>query len=318
MDVPKFIHSNIKKTINRLLFPFHTNKTVHNAFKIGKGGQNPIATNIEVKLEEDLIKWILILVGKIFMSQPVFLELNGPINICGDIHGQYADLLQIFYTLGFPDKQNYLFMGDYVDRGNRSLEVILLLFCYKIIYPNSFFLLRGNHETGSISKQYGFYSECIKRGYSVKLWKLFVDTFNKMPLSAIIFNRILCMHGGISPNLNSLEDLKNIKRPLDIPDSGIACDLVWADPDPNTSKWGENERGVSYVFGENVLKKFLDENGIDLICRGHQVVEDGYEFFAGRRLVTVFSAPRYCGDFDNKGAVLVIKKNMECSFVCFD
>lgn len=318
MDIPKVIHSNITNVINRLLFPFISNKIVHNKFKVGKGGKCPIATNIEVKLEEDLINWILIIVGKIFMSQPVFLELDGPINICGDIHGQYADLLQIFFTLGFPNKQNYLFMGDYVDRGNRSLEVIILLFCYKIIHPNSFFLLRGNHESGSVSKQYGFYSECIKRGYSVKLWKRFVDTFNKMPLSAVIFNRILCMHGGISPELNSLNDLKQIKRPLDIPDSGIACDLVWADPDSNTQHWGENERGVSYVFGEKALTKFLDENNLDLICRGHQVIEDGYEFFAGRRLVTVFSAPRYCGEFDNKGAVFVVKKSMECSFISFD
>jgi serine/threonine-protein phosphatase PP1 catalytic subunit len=116
--------------------------------------------------------------------------------------------------------------------------------------------------------------------------------------------------------------LNTIKRPTDIPDMGLLCDILWSDPEINNDtirgEWGENSRGVSYTFGESTLDTFLKNNDLDLICRGHQVVEDGYEFFGGRKLVTVFSAPRYCGEFDNKGAVLVVSEDMTCSFVLFD
>jgi serine/threonine-protein phosphatase PP1 catalytic subunit len=130
------------------------------------------------------------------------------------------------------------------------------------------------------------------------------------------------MHGGLSINLTHVSQLNKIKRPTDIPDTGLLCDILWSDPEINNDtirgEWGENTRGVSYTFGESSLDTFLKNNDLDLICRGHQVVEDGYEFFGGRKLVTVFSAPRYCGEFDNKGAVLVVSEDMTCSFVLFD
>ena len=310
-------NNDFVKIIKSLVFPFTKNPKINQLFLNNVGGKSNEACNIKIDLPLNIIYEILNNVKKIFSEQPIFLSIDGPINICGDIHGQYADLIQIFYKLGFPSSQNYLFLGDYVDRGQRSLEVILLLFCYKIIYPNSFFMLRGNHETGSISKQYGFYNEIIKRNYPVKLWKKFIDVFNVMPVSCLIGCRILCMHGGLSPSLKNIEDILKIKRPTDIPDEGILCDLLWSDPDKITG-WGENERGVSFTFGENVLHEFMKKNGIDLICRGHQVVEDGYEFFGDRRLVTIFSAPRYCGEFDNKGGALIVSKDMCCSFVLFE
>ena len=142
----------------------------------------------------------------------------------------------------------------------------------------------------------------------------FVDLFNCLPMAGSIDDKILLMHGGLSPELKNVEQLKKIMRPTDVPEEGLLCDLLWSDPDINCDGWGPNDRGVSVVFNENVLKKFLEKNDLDLICRAHQVVEEGYEFFGDRELVTVFSAPNYCGEFDNAGAMMVIDENLMCSF----
>jgi serine/threonine-protein phosphatase PP1 catalytic subunit len=264
-------------------------------------------------LSELEIKALCVQSREIFMSQPMLLELQAPIKIVGDVHGQYHDLLRLFEYGGYPPDANYLFLGDYVDRGRFSLETICLLLAYKIKYPENFFLLRGNHEAASINRLYGFYDEC-KRRYSIKLWKIFTDCFNCLPIAAIIDEKIFCVHGGLSPEHHTMEQLKTVKRPTDVADTGIVCDLLWSDPLRNQTGWGENDRGVSFTFGEDVVGKFLEKHGLDLICRAHQVVEDGYEFFANRRLVTVFSAPNYCGEFDNAGAMLTVDENLICSF----
>lgn len=269
--------------------------------------------NKEVPLLESEIRWLIIKVKQIFMEQPVFIELDSPINICGDTHGQFYDLLRLFDYGGEPPKANYLFLGDYVDRGKNSIETISLLFAYKIRYKENFFLLRGNHESENINKIYGFFDEC-KRRYSVKLWKLFSDCFNSLPIAALINDKIICMHGGLSPDLTTLEQLKKIVRPTEIPDAGLLCDLLWSDPDKLTSGWGENERGVSVTFSPQIVEEFLEKHDLDLVCRAHQVVENGYEFFANRQLVTLFSAPNYCGEFDNAGALMTIDETLVCSF----
>ena len=266
-----------------------------------------------MNLSEQEIKFLITKSKEIFMSQPTFLELESPISVCGDTHGQYPDLLKLFEAGGFPPEANYLFLGDYVDRGKYSLETICLLLAYKIKFEENFFLLRGNHECASINRIYGFYDECKKR-YNLKIWKAFIDVFNCLPIAASIDDKILLMHGGLSPELKSVEQLKKIMRPTDVPEEGLLCDLLWSDPDLNCDGWGPNDRGVSVVFNENVLKKFLEKNDLDLICRAHQVVEEGYEFFGDRELVTVFSAPNYCGEFDNAGAMMVIDENLMCSF----
>jgi len=267
----------------------------------------------QVNLTEAEIRDLCTSARDIFMNQPVLLELEAPIKICGDLHGQYFDLLRLFEYGGFPPESNYLFLGDYVDRGKQSLETICLLLAYKIKYPENFFLLRGNHECASINRIYGFYDEC-KRRYSIKLWKTFTDCFNCLPVSAVVDEKILCMHGGLSPDLHQLSQISRIVRPTDVPDQGLLCDLLWSDPDKDVSGWGDNDRGVSYTFGADVVRKFLDEHDLDLVCRAHQVVEDGYEFFAQRQLVTVFSAPNYCGEFDNAGAMMSVDDTLMCSF----
>ena len=197
------------------------------------------------------------------------------------MHGQYYDLLRLFEYGGFPPDANYLFLGDYIDRGKQSLETVCLLLAYKIKYPENFFLLRGNHECASINRIYGFYDEC-KRRHGIKLWKIFTDCFNCLPIAALIDDKILCMHGGLSPELNRIHTINNIVRPTDVPDTGLLCDLLWSDPDKEVTDWGDNDRGVSFTFGEEIVRKFANKNEIDLICRAHQVVEDGYEFFCSR------------------------------------
>ena len=247
------------------------------------------------------------------MSQPILLELEAPIKICGDVHGQYYDLLRLFEYGGYPPESNYLFLGDYVDRGKQSLETICLLLAYKIKFPENFFLTRGNHECASINRIYGFYDECKKR-YSIKLWKIFTDCFNCLPVACLLDDKILCMHGGLSAELEKVEQIKEIVRPSDVPEQGLLCDLLWSDPEENPNGFGPNDRGGSVTFNSKIVSNFLKNNDLDLICRAHQVVEEGYEFFANRMLVTVFSAPNYCGEFDNSGAMMSVDENLICSF----
>lgn len=267
----------------------------------------------QVNLTEAEIRGLVVKSREIFLAQPCLLELEAPIKICGDIHGQYYDLLRLFEYGGFPPDSNYLFLGDYVDRGKQSLETICLLLAYKIKYPENFFLLRGNHECASINRIYGFYDEC-KRRYSVKIWKAFTECFNCMPVAAIVDEKIFCMHGGLSPELHSMDQIRKVIRPTDVPDTGLLCDLLWSDPEDGIQGWGENDRGVSFTFGSDVVEKFLKKHDLDLICRAHQVVEEGYKFFAKRQLVTVFSAPNYCNEFDNAGAMMSVDETLMCSF----
>lgn len=269
------------------------------------------------------LKYILSKSRSIFMDQPSLLKLASPVKIVGDIHGQFHDLVRIFNACGYPPYTNYLFLGDYVDRGYRSLETIILLLCYKIKYPENFFMLRGNHESANITKIYGFYDECKRRlpaiAGSHKMWKSFIDVFNTLPFAATINDKIFCIHGGLSPDLKDLKQIENIKRPTDIPDRGLLADLLWSDPDPTVrgfslTNWPPNDRGVSYCFGRKHVDYFCQQFKMDLIVRGHMVVEDGYEFFNKRKLVTVFSAPNYCGEFNNFGAVMSVNNSLRCSF----
>ncbi|KAJ5103280.1 hypothetical protein N7532_003809 [Penicillium argentinense] len=250
---------------------------------------------------------------ELFLSQPALLELSAPVKIVGDVHGQYTDLIRLFEMCGFPPQSNYLFLGDYVDRGKQSLETILLLLCYKLKYPENFFLLRGNHECANVTRVYGFYDEC-KRRCNIKVWKTFIDTFNCLPIASIVAGKIFCVHGGLSPSLSHMDDIRGIARPTDVPDYGLLNDLLWSDPADMEEDWEPNERGVSYCFGKKVIMNFLQRHDFDLVCRAHMVVEDGYEFYQDRVLVTVFSAPNYCGEFDNWGAIMSVSGELLCSF----
>ncbi|KAJ3296138.1 serine/threonine protein phosphatase Pzh1 [Borealophlyctis nickersoniae] len=282
--------------------------------------RNQKISSKSVCLKNSEIMWICQKAREVVMDQPILLELTAPVNIVGDIHGQYEDLLRIFDMCGYPPAANYLFLGDYVDRGKQSLETILLLLSYKIKHPENFFILRGNHECASVNRVYGFYDEC-KRRCNLKIWKVFTDVFNCLPIAGLVagkvrslLKKIFCVHGGLSPNLNTMDDIRQIARPTDVPDYGLLNDLLWSDPSDVAADWEDNERGVSYCFGRAIVSEFLAKHDLDLVCRAHMVVEEGYEFFNDRTLVTIFSAPNYCGEFDNKGAVMAVNEDLLCSF----
>ncbi|BFG03672.1 serine/threonine-protein phosphatase alpha-2 [Drosophila madeirensis] len=263
-------------------------------------------------LEDELFK-LTSTARELFLDEPMLLKVEAPVRVVGDIHGQFVDLLRIFDHIGYPPLVNYLFLGDYVDRGQNSIETITLLLALRVKYPENVFLLRGNHESPSVNRVYGFFDEC-KRRFTIKLWRSFVDCYCCMPVAAIISKRIFCCHGGLSPQLKDLSNIRSIPRPCDVPDQGLLCDLLWSDPDRYGFGWSPSDRGVSFLYGRDVLERFLQKYDFDLLCRAHQVVEDGYEFFAKRQLVTIFSAPNYCGQYDNAGASMGVDKDLMISF----
>ena len=267
-----------------------------------------------VKMSEREISSVIEKVLPIIQNEPAMLELEPPIYICGDIHGQFYDLLRVFDILKYPPESKFLFLGDYVDRGKKSLECILLLLCLKIKYPSKIYLLRGNHESENVNRTYGFFDEC-KRKVSIKIYKQFCTLFNFLPITSLVGGKILCMHGGLSYDLKDINQLKYIKRPTEIPDSGLLCDLLWSDPDENLflDFCTNNERGISICFSKTAVDDFIKNNDLDLICRAHQVVEEGFQFFADMKLITIFTAPNYMGEFDNKGGILKVNEDMICS-----
>lgn len=258
----------------------------------------------------------------IFKAESNLLEISAPINLFGDIHGQFLDMVRFMKMTGLPPQQKFLFMGDYVDRGPNSIEVIALLFAIKILHPEQVFILRGNHECPDVNRGYGFFEECSQRfdtAEDPKLGTKVFDSINQalmsLPVSALINNKIFCVHGGLSPKLKHVHDINKIDRFTKIPDSGILCDLLWSDPSSNNKGWTHSQRGVSYTYNEQVLDEFMNINNLDLVCRAHQMVNDGFKFFNNNKLITLFSAPNYCGECGNDGAVMNISNNLECSFM---
>ncbi|KAH9044467.1 Metallo-dependent phosphatase-like protein [Lactarius pseudohatsudake] len=307
------------ESLNSAGLPSSSNKDKHRSLDVDDFIQRLLDVGYTGKVSKSLclknpeIVAICQAAREIFLSQPTLIELSPPVKIVGDVHGQYSDLIRLFEMCGFPPAANYLFLGDYVDRGKQSLETFLLLLCYKIKYPENFFLLRGNHECANVTRVYGFYDEC-KRRCNIKTWKTFVDVFNCLPIAAIVASKIFCVHGGLSPSLQTMEDVKALQRPTDVPDYGLLNDLLWSDPSDTALDWEDNERGVSFCFGKAIINEFLVRYDMDLICRAHMVVEDGYEFWNDRTLVTVFSAPNYCGEFDNYGACMSVSEDLLCAF----
>lgn len=247
------------------------------------------------------------------------VQIEEPICVVGDIHGQYYDLLNMISKAGEPGQLNYLFLGDYVDRGILGIEVCLLLFAIKLNEPKSVVLLRGNHESRNMTEAFTFREEVLER-YDVEVYDLFMEVFDSMPLSALVAKKYLAMHGGISPDLQKLDQINAIDRFEEIPLDGIFCDLVWADPLDDeaavTNDFKDNpERECSNYFGKKPVKALLKKNKLLSIFRGHQVQVDGFKMHRwGSKdsfpyVITIFSAPNYCGSYNNKAAVLILKNN---------
>uniref|UniRef100_A0A8C2G904 Serine/threonine-protein phosphatase n=1 Tax=Cyprinus carpio TaxID=7962 RepID=A0A8C2G904_CYPCA len=219
----------------------------------------------------------------------------------------YYDLLNIFELNGLPSITNpYLFNGDFVDRGSFSLEVILTLFGFKLLYPEHFYLLRGNHETDNMNQMYGFEGE-VKAKYTAQMFQLFSEVFQWLPLAQCINNKVLVMHGGLfSEDGVTLEDIRKIDRNRQPPDSGPMCDLLWSDPQPQDGR-SVSKRGVSCQFGPDVTERFLEQNKLQYIVRSHEVKAEGYEVTHSGKCITVFSAPNYCDQMGNKGAYIHLR-----------
>ncbi|OIV92245.1 hypothetical protein TanjilG_00263 [Lupinus angustifolius] len=239
---------------------------------------------------------------------PSLVDINVPdgkhFTVCGDVHGQFYDLLNIFELNGLPSEENpYLFNGDFVDRGSFSLEVILTLFAFKCMSPSAIYLARGNHESKSMNKIYGFEGE-VRSKLSDSFVELFAEVFCSLPLAHVINQKVFVVHGGLfSVDGVKLSDIRAINRFCEPPEEGLMCELLWSDPQPLPGR-GPSKRGVGLSFGADVTKRFLQENNLDLVVRSHEVKDEGYEVDHDGKLITVFSAPNYCDQMGNKGAFI--------------
>uniref|UniRef100_F1KXW8 Serine/threonine-protein phosphatase n=1 Tax=Ascaris suum TaxID=6253 RepID=F1KXW8_ASCSU len=279
--------------------------------KLG-GLYNKTGTINDIMTFDDVMR-ILSYISTTLMQEGSLIEVDVPIKVVGDIHGQYQDMHKLFDLIGRVPDVKMLFLGDYVDRGTQSLETVLYLFAMKLRYKDRIFLLRGNHETPAVNRIYGFYAECAIR-YGPGLWWEFISVFNRLPLAGLIAKRILCMHGGLSPELTSIDLIRRIKRPCEPVDRGLLIDLLWSDPTSQGDGWFYSPRGLSYAFGKGIMAAACKMLNIDLVIRAHQVVQDGYELMVGRQLITIFSAPNYAGQFNNAAAVVCIDEDLQITF----
>ncbi|KAF9881016.1 serine threonine-protein phosphatase 2b catalytic subunit [Colletotrichum karsti] len=276
----------------------------------------------EGRLTEEQALWILRTATELLRAEPNLLEMDAPITVCGDVHGQYYDLMKLFEVGGDPSETRYLFLGDYVDRGYFSIECVLYLWCLKIHYPKTLWLLRGNHECRHLTDYFTFKLEC-KHKYSESIYEACMESFCSLPLAAVMNKQFLCIHGGLSPELHTLDDLRNIDRFREPPTQGLMCDILWADPledfgQEKTSDYflHNHVRGCSYFFSYPAACNFLEKNNLLSVIRAHEAQDAGYRMYRKTRttgfpsVMTIFSAPNYLDVYNNKAAVLKYENNV--------
>ncbi|CAF0958681.1 unnamed protein product [Rotaria sordida] len=283
----------------------------------------------EGRLDEQCALHLVNLAQQTLEHEPNILVVQRPVTIVADIHGQFYDLLTILSAGGEPAKTRYLFLGDYVDRGQFECECIFLLFALKLNYPQNINLLRGNHETRQMTEAFQFKLECQKKYGSMSLYDACMIAFDALPICAVIDSRFLCMHGGISPDIQTLSDIEKLNRFMEIPSSGPLCDFLWSDPSEDFDQVDEkqpnfkpnNVRGCSHFFSYNACRDFLFRNKLLSIIRGHEVQKDGVKFFRKSSqtkfpvLISLFSAPNYCDVYNNVAAILKLDANQQMSVV---
>lgn len=290
---------------------FANDDTVHDLDKwIEKLNDCKPLTEAEVKMLCEMAKEVLLAESNV---QPV----HCPVTVCGDVHGQLHDLLELFKIGGQPPDTNYLFMGDYVDRGYYSVETVSLLLCLKARYPDRIHLLRGNHESRQITQVYGFFDECVRKYGSGNVWRMFTDLFDYLPLTAVIEDQIFCLHGGLSPSIDTLDHIRQLDRVQEVPHEGSMCDLLWSDPDERRG-WGISPRGAGYTFGSDISEMFNHRNGLTLVSRAHQLVMDGFSWTHAMNVVTIFSAPNYCYRCGNQAAIMEVDDFLNKTYIQFD
>jgi serine/threonine-protein phosphatase 4 catalytic subunit len=227
-------------------------------------------------IREQEVKQLCDRAKEILVEESNVQHVDAPVTICGDIHGQFYDLLELFRVSGGIPDRSYLFLGDFVDRGYYSIETWLLLLALKVRYPDRITLLRGNHESRQITQVYGFYDECLKKYGTTTVWRYCTDVFDYLSLVAIVEEKVMCVHGGLSPAIDTLDQIRALDRKQEVPHDGAMCDLLWSDPE-DIEGWGVSPRGAGFLFGEDVVRRWCEVNNVSLIARAHQLVMEGYK-----------------------------------------
>ena len=269
-------------------------------------------------LSEEDLKQLCEKAKEIFIEESNVQNVSAPVIICGDIHGQIYDLIELFKKGGEIPNSRYIFMGDYVDRGYNGVEVLELLLALKVKYPEHITLLRGNHESRQICFAYGFYEEITRKYGNANACEYFTDLFDYLPLAALVEGKIFCVHGGLSPYISTVDQIRLINRKMEIPREGVFCDLMWSDPD-DIETWIISCRGAGWIYGWKVVDEFTHINGLELICRAHQLVMEGFKYwFQNKNLCTVWSAPNYCYRCGNRASILKLDSDLSRTIDYFD
>lgn len=277
----------------------------------------------EGRLSEEQALRIIDAATQVLKGEPNLLDIPAPVTVCGDIHGQYYDLLKLFEVGGNPAHTQYLFLGDYVDRGYFSIECLMLLYAHKLWRPRQFWMLRGNHECRHLTNYFTFRRECEHK-YSLEVYDACMRSFDALPLAAVVNGQFFCVHGGLSPQLSSLRDVEKLDRFREPPTKGLMCDMLWADPhehfgeEPSgTGKFVNNNlRGCSYFFTYKATAAFLKKTGLLSVVRAHEAQDAGYRTYRKNEatgfpsVMTIFSAPNYLDAYNNKAAVLKYEDNV--------
>jgi len=246
------------------------------------------------------------------------VEIRAPVTVCGDVHGQFYDVMELFRTGGQVPDTNYIFMGDFVDRGHYSVETFTLLLALKARYPDKVTLLRGNHESRQITQVYGFFDECAQKyAGDHSAWKCCVQVFDLLNTAAVIEGKIFCVHGGLSPGINEVDQIRALDRNREVPADGPLCDLLWSDPE-EIDYWQPSPRGGGCLFGWKATQDFLWANELDLVARAHQLIQEGHQFMFNQKLVTVWSAPNYCYRCGNTASIMEVDADLNRVFKDFE
>ena len=267
------------------------------------------------RFDENTISTICAEATKVIMPMGSLIAVQPPIVYVGDIHGNLTDLIRILHIFGMPPNTRYLFLGDYVDRGSHSIEVITILLALLCKFPNDVFLIRGNHEFASVNRMYGFYDETLNSYGTEDVWLTCNNVFGYLPFAAVVGDQVFCVHGGLSPQLESTNTINDIDQPVGLyEETEIISDLVWSDPVDEITGYEQNKRGCGVLYGPGAVATFLKNNKLKVVLRAHQCVATGYCLNCNNMCITLFSSSNYCRMLQNKCGVIVHKDNRELSF----